>query len=356
MSTACSYTCRVAVLRWPLTAFTVAIVGIVVCAFTHPAAAQAAAPAELPSAPAHSVGLVADDGARVVNQTVVAPRMVDLAITSPALGSVQTVRLLLPPDWDTRPASRWPVLYLLHGCCDDYQSWTRSTDVAQLSADTDVLVVMPEAGRAGYYSNWLNGPAWETFHLVEVRQLLERGFRASTRRAIAGLSMGGFGAMSYSTRNPGMFKAAAAYSGRLDTTYNQESIRQVQDIVSSQDHVDPDALWGDPVRNADVWAAHNPYDHAGRLRGTQLYIYAGTGQPGPLDAPGTAADPAERLANEESTRMVARLGRLGIPVTAELTDAGTHSWPYWQRALHASFPMLMRAIGAQTAMATSPPP
>ncbi|MBV9844629.1 MAG: hypothetical protein JOZ47_06120, partial [Kutzneria sp.] len=177
MSTACSYTCRVAVLRWPLTAFTVAIVGIVVCAFTHPAAAQAAAPAELPSAPAHSVGLVADDGARVVNQTVVAPRMVDLAITSPALGSVQTVRLLLPPDWDTRPASRWPVLYLLHGCCDDYQSWTRSTDVAQLSADTDVLVVMPEAGRAGYYSNWLNGPAWETFHLVEVRQLLERGFR-----------------------------------------------------------------------------------------------------------------------------------------------------------------------------------
>jgi len=297
---------------------------------------------------AHTTVATADDGAKVVNQTTVAPRTVDLSITSPALSGTETVRLLLPPDWSNQPASRWPVLYLLHGCCDDYRSWTRYTDVAELSAHTDVLIVMPEAGPAGYYSNWLNGPAWETFHLVEVRQLLERDYRAGQSRAIAGLSMGGFGAMSYAALNPGMFKAVASYSGLLDTAYNQVSIAQIQGILSGDGHANPDALWGDPVGNADVWAAHNPYEHAGNLRGAPLYISSGTGEPGPLDAPGAKVDPSEQLTDTESTVMVAKLRQLGASVTDDLTNPGTHSWRYWQRALHASFPTLMQAIGAPT--------
>jgi hypothetical protein len=58
-----------------------------------------------------------------------------------------------------RPGARWPVLYLLHGCCDTYRSWTRSTDVAALTAHSDVLVVMPDGGKAGFYSDWLPGRA-----------------------------------------------------------------------------------------------------------------------------------------------------------------------------------------------------
>ncbi|WP_405956530.1 alpha/beta hydrolase [Streptomyces phaeochromogenes] len=82
----------------------------------------------------------------------------------------------------------------------------------------DVLVVMPEGGQVGFYGNWWNHaaggpPAWETFHLDELRPLLERHYGAGTRRAVAGLSMGGFGAVSYAARRPDLVRAAASYSG-----------------------------------------------------------------------------------------------------------------------------------------------
>ena len=107
------------------------------------------------------------------------------------------------------------MLYLLHGCCDTYDSWTRSTDVEQLAQLRDVLVVMPEGGDVGFYSNWLDGPAWQDFHLRELPRILELGYGAGTRRAIAGLSMGGLGAMDYAARRPRAFRAAASFSGVL---------------------------------------------------------------------------------------------------------------------------------------------
>jgi S-formylglutathione hydrolase FrmB len=105
--------------------------------------------------------------------------MRDLTIDSPALGRTAEVRLLLPRRFQAQPTRRWPVLWLLHGCCDTYRSWTRSTDVEELAELADVLVVMPEAGEVGFYSDWYNGgregpPRWETFHLTELQQLLER--------------------------------------------------------------------------------------------------------------------------------------------------------------------------------------
>src|SRR5690348_10800667 len=75
---------------------------------------------------------------RVVATTVLSARMRDLTVASPALGETVKVRLLLPVRYWSRPGGRWPVLYLLHGCCDTYQSWTRSTDVEALTAHSDV--------------------------------------------------------------------------------------------------------------------------------------------------------------------------------------------------------------------------
>jgi diacylglycerol O-acyltransferase / trehalose O-mycolyltransferase len=117
----------------------------------------------------------------------------DLAVASPALGATAKVRLLLPAHYASLPRRRWPVVYLLHGCCDTYESWTRSTDIARLTARSDVLVVMPDGGKARFYSDWLAGPRWATFHLVELPRILHRDYRASTVMAIAGVSMGGLG-------------------------------------------------------------------------------------------------------------------------------------------------------------------
>jgi diacylglycerol O-acyltransferase / trehalose O-mycolyltransferase len=279
----------------------------------------------------------------VVAQRQVAPRIVDLAVHSPALGRIATVRLLTPDGWSARnPGRRWPTLYLLHGCCDTYDSWTSDTRIEAMRALRRVLVVMPEAGAVGFYSNWRNGgrggaPAWETFHLVELRRLLEHRYGAGRPRAVAGLSMGGLGAMSYAARHPGLFAAAASYSGLLHPLANTRLMLG----LFSEHTSDPLAIWGDPAADRAVWASHDPTELAARLRGTRLFVSSGDGRPGPLDPAGRGRDGVEATVDRESTSFAARLRRLGIRATTDFYGPGTHDWPYWERELERSLPVLL---------------
>lgn len=86
----------------------------------------------------------ARERARVVGERQVAGNIVELTVDSPALARTAKVRLITPRGWDRRrPGQRWPVLYLLHGCCDTPDSWTRETDVEQWRELRDVLVITP---------------------------------------------------------------------------------------------------------------------------------------------------------------------------------------------------------------------
>ncbi len=317
-----------------------------------PAAARALpvaahAPARTTGSPAG--GPTAPDGARVVAVRQVAPRQVDLSVDSPALGRTATVRLLTPDGWRPDDGRHWPTLWLLHGCCGDYTSWTSLTDLAALPQLRNVLVVMPEAGDTGFYSDWLRDdgsgttPGWETFHLREVMPLLDRSWGSGPDRAVAGLSMGGFGALSYTARHPGLFRAAAAYSGVADPLETAGGPANVESIAAS--HVpDPTALWGDPVTDRAVWAAHDPTTLAPLLTGVPVFLSCGDGTAGPYDTPG-ATSAYETLFLAENQHLAGRLTALGDRrLTTDFYGAGTHSWPYWQRELHRSLPMLLAAL------------
>jgi len=108
---------------------------------------------------------------------------------------------------------------------------------------------------------------------------------------------------------------------------------------------DPNRLWGDPRDHAAVWAAHNPYDLAPKLRGTSLFLAVGTGQPGPLDPTGTAPDTIEPALAAQNGALAERLHALDIPAHLDFYGPGTHNWPYWQRDLHRAWPLLERALG-----------
>jgi S-formylglutathione hydrolase FrmB len=198
-------------------------------------------------------------------------RTVDLTIASPSVGEAK-VRLLLPPAFEEDQDATWPVLLLLHGQGDSHTTWTTDTDVAALTSGLDLLVVMPDGG-SGWYSDWWNGgeggpPAWETFHLDEVLGIIERDWRASDERIIAGLSMGGFGAMHYATAHPELFQAVASFSGLVDPV--------------GSDFFHDYLLWGDQEEQAEIWAAHDPVGTAKALEGKPLFLSWQTGQPGPL--------------------------------------------------------------------------
>ncbi|MEV8638584.1 alpha/beta hydrolase family protein [Streptosporangium sp. NPDC051023] len=264
-----------------------------------------------------------------------------LTITSSALGRTGTVRVLLPSGW--RPGSGpWPVLYLLNGCCQsEYDAWATQGEAARLTAPYPAIVVIPEVGAVGFYSDWQDGPGWETFHLVEVRRVLERDYGAGNRRAVAGLSMGGLGAMSYAARHPGMFQAAASFSGVLNTLDGNGGV----DWLLGQYNEDSADLWGDP--GDPDWSAHNPADLTDRLRGLRLFVSCGDGTPGLLDPPGTAQDRGETSLLRQAETFAERARANGDQITIDFYGPGTHSWPYWRRGLERALPMLMESIGAK---------
>ncbi|WP_461026181.1 alpha/beta hydrolase, partial [Streptomyces sparsus] len=289
--------------------------------------------------------------ARVVSSERTAPRTLDLTIDSPALGRRVGTRVLLPPGFDEQRERRWPVLYLLHGCCHTGEGgrlWTDRTDVEAVTASFEALVVMPEGGPVGYYSDWWHGgrggaDAWETFHLTELRHVLERTLRANDRRAVAGVSMGGTGAMLYAGRNPGMFTMAASFSGRLDTQAHPDAVlRKVGRFAP-----DPTALWGDPQEQAEIWAAHNPQRLLDALpEGFPLYVSCGDGRPGPLDGPKARFSGLEARFDDMAATFVDRARERNLHVTAHRYGAGTHSWRYWARELATALPLLADALKA----------
>ncbi|WP_345618079.1 alpha/beta hydrolase family protein [Streptomyces ziwulingensis] len=294
--------------------------------------------------------LPADDGAQIVRETRVDDRTLDLEIDSPALGRRATVRVLLPTGWAGQPGRTWPTLWLLHGCCEpaDYRAWTQFTDVEEFTADKETMVVMPSGGAAGMYSAWWNfglstKPDWETFHVTETRQLLERNYRAGTRRSVAGLSIGGFGAMHYAFRHPELFGAAASYSGMLNTlSFGVPAL--IKTILVREGIWNWTALWGEELLTNKLWRSHNPYDNIEPLRGKALYVSSGNGQPSDL-APQESADALEPAALGTSKQFVEKLRANGVAVTDDFYGKGTHDWPYWERALHRSWPTLAEGLG-----------
>jgi S-formylglutathione hydrolase FrmB len=75
-----------------------------------------------------------------------------------------------------------------------------------------------------------------------------------------------------------------------------------------------------------------------------VYVSAGNGEAGPLDPPDSGVDSLEQLLGEQSVAVANQLRKYGVAVRTDFYGPGHHAWPYWERALHRSFPMLVRAV------------
>jgi S-formylglutathione hydrolase FrmB len=298
----------------------------------------------------------ASNGARIVGVNwVKTGSQFDFTIQSNALGGQYRVRVLVPKTWRANSTRTWPTLYAYHGGRDNYTSWTRSTDIEGLARQYDVMVVIP-AGNNGSYTDWWNGgrggrPKWETFHTLEVRELVERNFRAGGSRACMGNSSGGQGCVTYAARFPRMFRHAASYSGVLSILAPGIPPLLLYTMLGTPG-VNPLDVYGNPFTDRHNWEAHDPTTLAGRLRGTKLYISSGTtGNPGPFDPPNLPLWDiglvSERGVGYSNQVFRDKLRQLNVPVAAHLYGDGRHSWPYWIREMNTVWPSLMSTVGAR---------
>src|SRR5690606_26467987 len=185
---------------------------------------------------------------------------------------------------------------------------------------------------------------WETFHLVELRNLLAARYRSNDRLAVAGLSAGGFGAMSYAARHPDLFRAVASFSGNLDTRDDDLVGPLLSAIVTYA--LERNTPLGDPYVHEARWRGHNPLDLAPNLAHTAVFVSAGDGQYGALDPPLTLPDwlTLESSTHRRTVRFVQRMQALGLDLTADLYGHGTHSFRYWARELERAMPLLAGAL------------
>src|ERR1051325_10217335 len=145
-------------------------------------------------------------------------------------GSVETIQfrsnlinatlpynVILPPDYRRSKTTRYAVLYLLHGLGGHYGDWLSRTNVADYAAQYRMIIVMPEANDS-WYVDGASGNKYESYIVKELLPDVDRRYRTIQSRygrAIAGLSMGGYGALKFGLKNPSTFVFAGSMSGAL---------------------------------------------------------------------------------------------------------------------------------------------
>lgn len=205
-----------------------------------------------------------------------------------------------------------PVLYLLHGLGDDHTAWVRRTGIDRYANREGVAVVMPEVQR-GFYTDMTYGPAYFTYITEELPRLCGSFFRITedpARTYIAGLSMGGYGALKAALRCPERYAAAGCFSGAVDI----RSRMKAEDNPMTPGEVQA-VSGGELAPEDDILMLTARAVNAGRKL-PAFYITCGLSD----------------YLYEDNRRLRQQLDFLHIPYVYE-EWAGAHEWDFWDRSV-----------------------
>lgn len=175
-------------------------------------------------------------------------KMIDVTFHSAALNRDMPYRAILPVT--IAASQKLPVLYLLHGGGGGFHDWSNYSDVSGY-AERGMILVMPE-GNSSYYTNSADHPQdrYEDYIVHDLIADVEQRFAAApgrTHRAIAGMSMGGFGAVVLALKHSDLFVFAGGLSSALDVPSRPFSIKR---IGQYREHSSIFGPWGSQSRRA----------------------------------------------------------------------------------------------------------
>ena len=144
-------------------------------------------------------------------------------IKSLYIDNPDTIWIFTPAGYDpTNPAKTYPLVYLLHGWSGTYHQWNDITDCQRLADHYGFIIVCPD----GLYDSWyINSPAlkesrYADFFFQDLMPFISEKYHADTDNIfIAGLSMGGHGALYLFSQKPDLFRSAGSLSGVLDLSF-----------------------------------------------------------------------------------------------------------------------------------------
>ena len=211
------------------------------------------------------------------------------------------------------------VLYLLHGYSDDHSIWMRRTSVERYAAAHNLAVIMPAVNHS-FYCNEVYGERYWDYVSKELPDTMQRFFRISDKPEdtyVAGLSMGGYGAMRLALTYPERFAAAASFSGAVDITATID--RHDEDGLAGRVFGDVEELAGTEAdllylmkKNADSKA--KPW----------LYVSCGT----------------EDFLYDQHHVFIRNLARYRWDVTGHDEKGAVHEWGFWDKEISKFIEMI----------------
>ena len=218
---------------------------------------------------------------------------------SKALHTASTLWALIPEDLKGEPR----LLTLLHGYSDDHTIWMRRTALERYTYGQDLAVIMPAVDHS-YYCNEKRGRPYWDYVSKELPEVVEKLFRLAPQREgsyVAGLSMGGYGAMRLALTYPERYAAAGSFSGAVDV--RRMLLRKPDDAERIFGGEDP------AMSGADLYALMGKFAPA-RPR---LYLSCGT----------------EDFLYGEHCAFWPALEENGWDVTHREIPGRSHEWPLW---------------------------
>lgn len=231
---------------------------------------------------------------------------------SQVLGRSECMDVILPEIENASPGSL-KTLYLLHGMTDDHTIWQRRTSIERYADDFGIAVVMPTT-KLGWYTNAAYGEAYFDFISDELIRISRRMFPLLSHRRedtfVAGLSMGGYGALKCALKQPETFCKAAAFSGGVDAAA----------LSTLPGNPEADFCWADIFGpDADIPGSENDLFAAAEAltaNRPDIFMWCGT----------------EDFLYEMNLKMRNHLRSLGYNLTYTETE-GSHLWMYWDREI-----------------------
>jgi len=266
--------------------------------------------------------IVAAAVAAAAQSPVSQPRIVLGEINGKSVAAQLPYKVLLPVDY-YKSERRYPVLYLLHGLRGHYTDWLSKTNLAEYAEKYELIIVTPEGNDAWYSNSVVDAnQKYEDYIIKELIPEIDSHFRTISDRhgrAIAGLSMGGYGALKLGIKYGSLFAFTGSLSGALRATqWGPDDLKGFPNLYDSLKKIFGEP--GDPSR-----AANDPYELIKNAKGTLPYFYLDCG--------------TSDILVSNSRDFVALLVANKIPYEYRELP-GEHNWAYWDKQIKALLQVL----------------
>jgi S-formylglutathione hydrolase FrmB len=298
---------------------------------------------------------------------------------SQALGASKSIVVYLPPSYAANPGRRYPVAYYLHGATGDETNWSRQgrlglvMDSLVAAGRPEMIVAMPDGDPYSFYTTYnllldaagcrrvmlpdtasaatiardcVAWPHYDDYIAYDVVRHIDTKYRtlaSRDRRAIAGLSMGGYGAISLALRYPAIFAAAASHSGVISplefapAPFEQPQLRRSPEDSARFARIKRGfapatrAIFG---TDSAGWYSRDPATIAARLKASgtplpHLFVDSGT----------------EDVYTPQSRAFRDAMQARGIPLEYREWP-GAHTWTYWRAHVGESLTWIGARIGS----------